>query len=367
MYYSIFPKDDNKQTLRIKRFLMAFGSYIMWMTITFVLYSQLQMKRQTLNELIINFLEIIICNLLIYAIIRSGLNKKFKDPSLTLLQMIIATYWVMVIVYYADSMRGLVLLGSMVVFVFGLFKLNVRQFLFLSTYAVVNYVLVIFMLYKTHPESINKRVDVLNIVILALVLPWFSVVGGYITKLRMKVARSLSDIKESEKRYLELSIIDDLSQLYNSRYFYSQLEKEIERSNRYEQPLTLLMLDLDTFKDFNDTYGHIKGDDVLSRLGQVIKRCVRDPDSAYRYGGDEFTIMLPMTTSEEGIVTAKRIQTELRKEAFSPTLDQNIYMTVSIGLAQYKLKEEMKAYVHRIDHLMYRAKQNGRDRIYSES
>jgi diguanylate cyclase (GGDEF)-like protein/PAS domain S-box-containing protein len=173
-------------------------------------------------------------------------------------------------------------------------------------------------------------------------------------------------LKKSEQRYLELSIIDDLTQLYNSRHFHAQLEKEIERSNRYDQPLTLLMLDLDKFKDFNDIYGHVEGDDVLLRLGQVIKRCLRETDSAYRYGGEEFTIMLPMTTSEEGIVTAKRIQTELRKEAFSPVLGQEVYITVSIGLAQYKPKEEMKAFVNRVDRLMYQAKKEGRDRICPE-
>jgi diguanylate cyclase (GGDEF)-like protein/PAS domain S-box-containing protein len=170
-------------------------------------------------------------------------------------------------------------------------------------------------------------------------------------------------LKESERKYRELSIIDDLTQLYNSRHFHAQFEIEIERSNRYQQPLTLLLLDLDKFKKFNDKYGHVEGDLVLSRLGQVIKRCLRDSDSAYRYGGEEFTIMLPMTTGEEGIVTAKRIQAELRKEAFSPVLGQEVYMTVSIGLAQYKPKEEMKTFVRRVDKLMYQAKKDGRDRI----
>jgi diguanylate cyclase (GGDEF)-like protein len=170
-------------------------------------------------------------------------------------------------------------------------------------------------------------------------------------------------LKESEKKYRELSIIDNLTQLYNSRHFYAQLEIEIERSNRYGQPLTLLLLDLDKFKKFNDKYGHVEEGYVLSQLGQIIKQCLRDPDSAYRYGGEEFTIMLPMTTGNEGIVTAKRIQTELKKEAFSPVLDQNIYMTVSIGLAQYRPKEEIKAFVHRVDKLMYQAKKDGRDRI----
>jgi diguanylate cyclase (GGDEF)-like protein/PAS domain S-box-containing protein len=179
--------------------------------------------------------------------------------------------------------------------------------------------------------------------------------------------RAEEALRKSEQKYLELSISDDLTQLYNSRHFYAQLEREIERSNRYEQPLTLLLLDLDKFKEFNDTYGHVEGDYVLSRLGQIIKRCLRETDSAYRYGGEEFTIMLPMTTSEEGMVTAKRIQTELRKEYFSPVSDQKINMTVSIGLTQYRLKEEIKAFVNRVDKLMYQAKKNGRDRICPES
>jgi diguanylate cyclase (GGDEF)-like protein len=179
--------------------------------------------------------------------------------------------------------------------------------------------------------------------------------------------RAEEALRESEQRYRDLSIIDDLTQLYNSRHFYAQLEREIERSNRYGQPLTLLLLDLDKFKNFNDKYGHVQGDYVLLRLGHVIKRSLREIDSAYRYGGEEFTIMLPTTSSEEGIVTAKRIQTELRKENFSLALGQEVYVTVSIGLAQYKPKEEMKAFVHRVDQLMYQAKKNGRDRICPES
>ena len=179
--------------------------------------------------------------------------------------------------------------------------------------------------------------------------------------------RAEEALRESEQRYRDLSIIDDLTQLYNSRHFYAQLEREIERSNRYGQPLTLLLLDLDKFKNFNDKYGHVQGDYVLLRLGHVIKRSLREIDSAYRYGGEEFTIMLPTTSSEEGIVTAKRIQTELRKENFSLASGQEVYVTVSIGLAQYKPKEEMKAFVHRVDQLMYQAKKNGRDRICPES
>ncbi len=188
------------------------------------------------------------------------------------------------------------------------------------------------------------------------------------------VARDITDrkrieeaLQESENRYRELSIVDDLTQLYNSRHFYFQLKIELDRSNRYEQPLTLLLLDLDNFKAFNDAYGHVEGDQVLSQLGQVIKRCLRETDFAYRYGGEEFTVLLPMTTSTDGAVTAERIRTEIKKETFSPAPGQDVHVTVSIGLAQYKTKEEMKAFVHRVDQLMYQGKKNGKDRACSES
>jgi diguanylate cyclase (GGDEF)-like protein/PAS domain S-box-containing protein len=173
-------------------------------------------------------------------------------------------------------------------------------------------------------------------------------------------------LRESEKKYRELSIIDDLTKLYNSRHFYHQLKMEIDRVDRYEQPLTLLLLDLDDFKRFNDAYGHIEGDQVLLRLGQVVKRCLRQTDSAYRYGGEEFTILLPMTASVDGAVTAERIRKEFRQETFSPTLGQDVHVTVSIGLAQYKLKEDMRIFVHRVDQLMYQGKRNGKDRVCAE-
>ncbi|MBA4396889.1 MAG: hypothetical protein C0394_05845 [Syntrophus sp. (in: bacteria)] len=174
-------------------------------------------------------------------------------------------------------------------------------------------------------------------------------------------------LRESEERYRELSIIDDLTQLYNSRHFYHRLRSELDRVGRYGQPLTLLLLDIDDFKVFNDTFGHIEGDVVLSRLGQVITRCLRQTDSAYRYGGEEFTILLPVTTSEDGAVTAERIRTEFKKESFSPVPGKDVHLTVSIGLSQYNRQEDMKAFVHRVDQLMYQGKKNGKDRVCFES
>ena len=360
--FSIIPKDDDKQALRIKRFFIAFSSYVLICSLVILGYL-LGLTPVSLRVLVFSQLGILAWNILLYVMFRMGFNKRFKDPSLTMLQILIATGWLLEVLYYADSVRSAVLMDFLIIFILGLFRFNVREFLFLSFFTVVGYAAVIFMLHVNRPESINDKVEALNLAILATVLPWFSLVGGYITRLRKTVAGSLSAVKESERRYMELSMIDDLTQLYNSRHFYAQLAREIERALRYGQPLTLLMLDLDQFKDFNDTYGHIEGDDVLSSIGRIIKGCLRDSDSGYRYGGEEFTIILPMTKAADGVSIAKRIQESLRKTPFAPLPGQEIFMTVSIGISQYKPAEDVRDFVRRVDQVMYQAKREGRDRI----
>ncbi len=118
---------------------------------------------------------------------------------------------------------------------------------------------------------------------------------------RLERNRMMADLQQ-------LAITDSLTQLYNSRHFYDQLKMEIERANRYGHSLALLLLDIDFFKNYNDTYGHLEGDKVLSTVGQMIKTCLRTMDTAYRYGGEEFTVILPYTDGDEAKTVADRIQ-----------------------------------------------------------
>jgi diguanylate cyclase (GGDEF)-like protein len=173
---------------------------------------------------------------------------------------------------------------------------------------------------------------------------------------RLERNRMMADLQQ-------LAITDSLTQLYNSRHFYDQLKMEIERANRYSHSLALLLLDIDFFKNYNDTFGHLEGDKVLSTVGEMIKSCLRTMDTAYRYGGEEFTVILPYTDGEEAKTVADRIQYALEFISFRPSLDRSIQVTMSIGVTEYAPGEELKAFVSRSDRAMYASKESGRNKV----
>jgi diguanylate cyclase (GGDEF)-like protein len=161
----------------------------------------------------------------------------------------------------------------------------------------------------------------------------------------------------------KLAITDGLTKLYNLRHFYNQVEVEIDRCNRYGHSLALLLLDIDHFKIVNDTYGHLEGDKVLIRLCQIIKSCLRTMDSAYRYGGEEFTIILPETPGQEGKNVAKRIKTAVELESFFPEPGKIFTITISMGVTEYCINEPLTEFIQRADKAMYKSKAKGRNRI----
>lgn len=170
-------------------------------------------------------------------------------------------------------------------------------------------------------------------------------------------------LKESERLYRDLSITDGLTGLFNSRHFFGRARDEIERCNRYSSTLSLILLDVDNFKNFNDTYGHIDGDRVLAGLAEVIRKGIREVDSAYRYGGEEFIVILPETEPEEARVVAERLRTNFEQTTFSPRPDTRVNMTISIGGGCYHTEEDVTTFVKRIDEAMYTAKRLGKNRV----
>ena len=182
------------------------------------------------------------------------------------------------------------------------------------------------------------------------------------------VLKNRSEKKENRRKLEELknlTIRDDLTGLFNSRQFYRHIAQEIDRSNRYFRPLSLILMDIDKFKSLNDTYGHLFGDKILSAIGEIIKSAIRMQDTAYRYAGDEFTIILPETELERAIAVAERVRHAVEVETRLLTDSKPLKVTVSIGVVEYLTCEDVKNFVHRADSAMYTSKKKGRNKISS--
>jgi diguanylate cyclase (GGDEF)-like protein len=160
----------------------------------------------------------------------------------------------------------------------------------------------------------------------------------------------------------ELSITDDLTGLFNRRHMRVVLDKEWERSNRYSQPLSILMIDLDLFKSYNDNFGHLKGDEALAILSQIIKMNIRGIDAPIRYGGDEFLIILPDTDADGAMATAEK----LRKAIADAFTYKNVStLTISIGVVTYpnEMFDNIHEFLYASDIALYEAKKRGQNTI----
>ena len=170
---------------------------------------------------------------------------------------------------------------------------------------------------------------------------------------------------ETLEKLQKLAVTDGLTDLYNSRHFFGQLEIEVDRANRYNHPLSLLLMDIDHLKPYNDTYGHLEGDKVLKKIARVIRSCLRKMDSAYRYGGDEFTVILPATRGAEAVVVAERIRSTIGEKKFFPNPEKVVNLTVSIGTAEYISNEKLSTFIQRADRIMYASKERGGNIVLS--
>lgn len=175
--------------------------------------------------------------------------------------------------------------------------------------------------------------------------------------------REREALRDSEQHHMLLAFTDGLTGLYNMRYFRMQLDLAIRRADQSNRPLTLIMMDIDNFKWFNDRHGHLEGDRVLRHLGCLIPSVIRDQDIACRYGGEEFAVILPDSRYGTAIHIHERMQKVLVQWEEETGLVGSRAVTLSVGVAEYVPGEDADDLIGRADNAMYAAKEGGRNRL----
>ncbi|MBI3755663.1 MAG: diguanylate cyclase [Deltaproteobacteria bacterium] len=183
--------------------------------------------------------------------------------------------------------------------------------------------------------------------------------------LEKKVEERTRQLNELNEKLNELSITDGLTEVYNHRHFYERLTEEIKRANRYGRPLSLIIADIDYFKNYNDTHGHLTGDDVLKGVARCIRSNARENDMVARYGGEEFSIILPETGKDGAGDLAERIRRCIAGQPFPHKETQpGGNLTISLGVATFPDDaNDVMSVIKKADDALYMAKEKGRNRV----
>jgi diguanylate cyclase (GGDEF)-like protein len=182
-------------------------------------------------------------------------------------------------------------------------------------------------------------------------------------KITVEKALVTKKLQDEREFYKKLSNSDALTELANYRYFQKVLQKEMARAERYNRPLSLMMIDIDDFKSCNDTHGHPAGDVVLKEIAMLIKKNTRGCDLTARYGGEEFSVILPETSEEETLVVAERIRESVEKHSFKTEENKPINnLSITIGLSSFPDKtKDKKKLIDTADSALYKGKRSGKN------
>lgn len=368
MAFEFIPSGDPKQALRMRRFMMALGSYAMWVVLGLVGYF-FGILSMPPTLVVISVGGVVLCNLIFYLLLRTGASLKFEDPSMTLAQCAVAMFWILVLMISSPESRDVMLMVYVVTMLFGIFQLNRNEFFVLSAFAIFGYVAVILGDHslRTNPQLMAK--EILRFGVLTTMVLWSAFFGVYVGRLKQRLRTQNAKLQRAFDTANNQAQRDSLTRTYNRRYIMNSLEQEKLVADEENRTFSVAIFDLDHFKKINDTHGHQAGDVVLSEFTQRASGVLRSMDQVRRrghpigrYGGEEFIVMLSGTS----LPGANRCAERIRKLTDEQLFTGDIPVTVSVGVAQYRSGEEIKDTIKRADEALYDAKTLGRNRVETE-
>lgn len=283
---------------------------------------------------------------------------------MTSAQMIVSMLpplWVMAFLD-AGQARAIFLLIAIVPMLFGILALTTRQFILVGFWFCGLYGLLILGLWLQRPEVLNAELEILQAVGFLLVMAEITAIGGFISGLRGKLRQRNRELGEAMEQIRELVNVDSLTGVYNRRRLFEVIKEESSRYSRSPGSFSICLLDIDHFKQVNDTYGHQAGDAILQAVAQCVASDLRTIDCFGRYGGEEFLMVLPQTPLDGARVKAERVRARVASLRF-PQISDDFRITVSIGVAEYHNGEDTDDTLLRSDRALYQAKDAGRNAV----
>jgi diguanylate cyclase len=290
---------------------------------------------------------------LFYLMVRTGLNRRFSDPSLATEQTAAAILFLAYIMYHAPAAREALTLFYLVVMLYGALRLSAARLAALSMLALAAHGTVLHFSYQRDEDYMDVDAALTEFAVLMVTLPWFAAMGGYVNRLRAGLAGSNRRLEDALERIREIATRDELTGTYNRRFLMESLARELARAGRSGGGFSVCLIDVDHFKAVNDTLGHAAGDGVLKQVAEIAGRGLRAIDVFGRFGGEEFLLLLPDTDRAGARVVAERIRAAVAAET---------RVTVTIGVAQHA-GDGAAAVLARADQALYRGKAAGRNTV----
>jgi len=311
------------------------------------------------GETFVIIAAVVLCVVILFhGIFKLGLNLRFQEPSLMLPQLVASLTIMLAVSYLERSTQVALVPFILIAFSFGIFRLSTGSLILLSAGCLGTYLGVIVLRAHLEGYDFGFRADLAQWCVLALTLPGMILVGKQIQNLRQLLRATRYQLEH----YEEKSVRDELTGLYNRRQLQAELEQAKLQADTRAVPFSICLIDIDRFKEINDTNGHLAGDTILREFSKVARDSVRDTDVLGRYGGDEFMQILPDTDVKGAVMHAERLRVYAHFLDFQKVLSQK-NISLSIGVAQYRSGEKITDLISRADSALYKAKQLGRNRV----
>ncbi|RZL01414.1 MAG: GGDEF domain-containing protein [Rubrivivax sp.] len=299
----------------------------------------------------------------LYALIRSGRTRHLRDPALMIPQNIFALLAIS-FAYTAlgPTDRGIVLVLIALVMVFGMYTHTPKQSVQVGVAAMLLLGASMGVLAHLDPDYYPPRLELIRFELMLGTLPPLIYTAYQISTWRNKLVTQRRELKAALEQVQQLATHDSLTGLFNRRHMQERLENAVMRFDRYGERFTIVLIDLDHFKQVNDRHGHRVGDESLSAFATAALGVLRDTDTIARWGGEEFLVLMPNTSREKTLVALERLRVAMADCTLSASVP-TLRITFSAGVAVHESVTALSQTVERADQALYEAKHTGRNRV----